>query len=183
MIGIIVPVLGTMATVWATTTKQSESDHSSIVVGSSSSSAGPGSASASGSAGQGDEASGNGGTPSPERIDVGGTWQGLYGCSSTPTRLKLTIVPSRGGRLSAVFAFSPHPSNPGVPRGSFRMSGEVDGGVLELRSTEWIQQPEGYAMVDLLASVEESRPSELRGRLGAAGTYDECSDFSVVRSE
>ncbi|MFF9476976.1 hypothetical protein ACF1E9_30740 [Streptomyces roseolus] len=62
------------------------------------------------------------------------------------------------------------------------MTGEVDGGVLELRSTEWIQQPEGYVMVDLLASVEESRPTEISGRLGVAGTYGECSDFSVVRS-
>lgn len=77
-----------------------------------------------------------------------GTWQGAYGCNQGVTGLTLTIEASVAGELSAIYEFYAVPENPGVPSGSYRMTGTYDAGQILLQGEEWIDQPSNYLMVD-----------------------------------
>ncbi|MGP3955818.1 serine/threonine protein kinase [Nonomuraea sp. 3N208] len=117
-------------------------------------------------------------TPAPKRASVAGRWAGTYVCDQGKTALELTIKETSSGELEAVFAFEADPSNPGVPAGSFAMSGRVTGRVLQLKGKRWIDRPGQYVMVDLRATLTEDRPSAIKGTiLGGA-----CTTFTVKRS-
>jgi hypothetical protein len=77
-----------------------------------------------------------------------GAWKGAYGCAQGVTGLTLTIEHAADGQVAATYEFYAAPENPGVPSGSFRMTGTYQGGRLELHGSEWIEQPSGYLMVD-----------------------------------
>ncbi|WP_170223065.1 serine/threonine-protein kinase [Nonomuraea turkmeniaca] len=117
-------------------------------------------------------------TPVPERASVAGRWTGTYLCNQGKTALELTIKETSPGQLEAVFAFKADPSNPGVPSGSFAMSGWLTGRVLQLTGERWIDRPGDYVMVGLRANLTEDRPSTLRGIVRGGG----CSSFTVERS-
>lgn len=109
-----------------------------------------------------------------------GPWHGSYVCNQGITRLRLTIQPAAGGRVSAEFAFAPDPDNPSVPQGSFALSGTFDAGTgrLVLRQGRWLEQPAdpSYRMIDLEGrlSVGE-RQALIRGQITSYG----CQDFTV----
>ncbi|RVX45051.1 serine/threonine protein kinase [Nonomuraea polychroma] len=117
-------------------------------------------------------------TPPAGRVSVAGRWTGTYLCNQGKTALELTIKETSSDELEAVFAFEADPSNPGVPSGSFAMSGRLDGRVLELKGERWIDRPGEYVMVDLRATLTQDRPSTIKGTILAGG----CSTFEVERS-
>ena len=55
-----------------------------------------------------------------------GVWMGEYVCPQGKTTLALTITESPTGGADAIFQFSGHPMNPGVPMGSFQMKAAMD---------------------------------------------------------
>ncbi|MEO3876298.1 protein kinase [Nonomuraea sp. B12E4] len=116
--------------------------------------------------------------PTPTNASVAGRWTGTYVCNQGKTALDLTITESSPGRLKATFAFEADPSNPGVPSGSFAMSGEVTGRALDLKGVRWIDRPGDYIMVDLLADLTGDRPATIRGSVLGGG----CSTFTIKRS-
>lgn len=112
-------------------------------------------------------------------VDVSGRYVGAYECPQGKTGLTLSIEQFDGGRLEAVFEFGPHPTNPDVPDGSFRMRGATAVGDrvrLEATEEDWIEQPEGYVTVDLQGQLVGA---ELSGEI----INPECSVFHVVRAD
>jgi hypothetical protein len=105
-------------------------------------------------------------------------WSGSYVCNQGLTNLTLTITRKGSADLTAVFAFSEHPDNPGVPSGSFNMVGTFDpnGDVVELNATDWIRKPPGFETVDLEGVLDPTQ-IHIDGEVLAIG----CSSFSVSK--
>jgi len=80
--------------------------------------------------------------------------------------------------ITAIFSFYGTPSNPNIPSGTYRMSGNYDQktGKLFLGGTEWINQPSDYEMVPLGGKVEASEDF-FTGRIQFQG----CKQFSLRR--
>jgi hypothetical protein len=107
-----------------------------------------------------------------------GTWTGDYTCSQGLTGLRLTIQAITGGTLTAVFSFFAVPSNPGVPSGSYTMTGRYNATSESFRQGHWISQPAGYEMVDLSAGPPSHGDTLLGGTVTTAG----CGSFSVHKT-
>ncbi|WP_158071231.1 serine/threonine-protein kinase [Streptomyces sp. CB00455] len=118
-------------------------------------------------------------TPAAQTLPVVGSWQGTYLCGQGLTRLDLKVTSPGGHALAAVFTFSAHPDNPGVPNGSFTMVGSFENGRMTLRGDRWVDQPAGYLMVDLEASVAGDRPAVLSGAV--VSSVASCTQFVVGR--
>lgn len=104
-----------------------------------------------------------------------GTWRGSYFCSQGETGMQLEISEPVDDQVEAVFSFFPAEGGPPTESGSFRMLGVAENGGLVFRQQEWIEQPEGYVMVDLgVATIEGDT---MTGRVAGSG----CGDFSVTR--
>lgn len=101
-----------------------------------------------------------------------GTWTGTYDCNDGERELVLTIV-DIGDEVDAFLEFG---GEDGPPAGAFTMTGTNDDGLLRLDADEWIEQPEGYVPLDLLAEI--AGDDEL-----LAGTVETegCTTFSVER--
>lgn len=114
-----------------------------------------------------------------------GSFTGGYGCNQGLTSLVLTIEDVDGQALTATFEFGPHPDNPDVPTGSYLMEGNYVDGEMILHGVEWIDQPQGYVMVDLrLYSELGVDPHRIYGIVQAPGVVDDnCSLFTVARQE
>ncbi|MEU6646258.1 hypothetical protein ABZ863_27445 [Saccharomonospora sp. NPDC046836] len=116
---------------------------------------------------------GTGGT-----IDIAalpGTWRGSYTCAQGATGLELEISEPDGDTVPAIFRFFPVDGGAPTPSGSFSTRGSEANGQFVFRQEAWIEQPEGYVMVDLgVASVENST---MTGRVGGPS----CGDFSVTK--
>ncbi len=97
-----------------------------------------------------------------------GDWKGTYTCSQGETGLTLSIS-ARGNKLTATFSFYPVPSNPGVPTGSYKMEGTIKGNKIDLSGTEWINQPSGYSMIDVIGTLDETNKT-ISGSMCAAQT-------------
>jgi pimeloyl-ACP methyl ester carboxylesterase len=82
-----------------------------------------------------------------------GLWKGTYTCSQGLTGLTLDIEPADDGKLSAVWQFYADPANPGVPSGSYTMTGAYTQGVLNLAPDTWVSEPANYSMVGLSAKL------------------------------
>jgi hypothetical protein len=105
-----------------------------------------------------------------------GTWTGSYACAQGETGLRLVIQAAPGGTVTATFNFFALPSNPGVPSGSFTMTGTYSSAGVNLKHDRWISQPPGYEMVDLSADL----PSQ--GGTVLSGTVTTCSTtFTLTR--
>jgi hypothetical protein len=110
------------------------------------------------------------------RTAVIGTWKGSYlGCGQGPTGLRLVVKPAgrTGNRLKATFNFYALASNPGVPTGSYTMTGFYFPGGVVLDQDHWISQPAGYSMVNLVGN-----PPHLSKWNGAIVG---CTTFAVKR--
>ena len=79
--------------------------------------------------------------------------------------------------MSAVFSFGPIESNPGVPNGSYSMTGRLDSRSLTLTPKVWIEKPSGYVMVGLVADLQGKDPDVLSGTV----TNSACTTFRVTR--
>ncbi len=109
-----------------------------------------------------------------------GSWEGAYGCAQGVTGLTLTIDTEVDGQVSAIYKFYAVPENPGVPDGSFRMTGTYEDGRLVLVGSEWIEQPPGYVMVDYESNPALGiDPDHLFGTVQGAG----CTLFTMDKVE
>jgi hypothetical protein len=110
-----------------------------------------------------------------------GAWSGTYGCSQGITGLTLTIEDLGDRAVEATYDFYAVPENPGVPSGSYRMEGNYVDGEMVLTGVEWIDQPPGYAMVDLrIWSDLGIDPRRLYGTVRLSGGGESgCSLFTL----
>lgn len=105
-------------------------------------------------------------------------WEGRYVCGQGLTGLTLTIRPTGPDRVSAIFAFHADPANPGVPSGSYSMTGVLSASseIVHLVPERWIQQPAGYVMVGMSGTFDV-RGGVMRGRID----HPSCVDFELRR--
>jgi hypothetical protein len=107
---------------------------------------------------------------------ISGTWQGEYICNQGVTGLTLTVAPSAGSEIHAVFRFYAVPSNSSVPDGCFEMSGRFESETRKVTLTagSWLLKPSGYVSVDLSGTVDAD-VSTMRGIvIGPA-----CTNFTL----
>ncbi len=116
--------------------------------------------------------------PGDDAFSITGFWTGTYDCAQGATAVDITIAPSGADSgLDAVFTFSPSAENPDVPSGSFLMKGSIIDGVLTLTGTTWLEQPPGYVLIDLRASVPDASADSISGEVTTSG----CSTFEISR--
>jgi hypothetical protein len=109
-----------------------------------------------------------------------GEWKGAYGCNQGVTGLTLTIEGQDPAHVTATYEFYAVRENPGVPSGSFRMTGTYDNGRLALQGSEWIEQPEGYVMVGYESNADLGvDPHHLFGTVIGEG----CTLFTMDKVE
>ncbi len=123
-------------------------------------------------------------TPPPRRpsaenapFEPGARYAGSYWCAQGKTPMTLVVDSVEGDVVTFVFSFDfgGNASSPAAS-GSFLMKGTFDKKVdrLSLRQLRWIEQPEGYVMVDLTGNV--SRTGGISGTVGGPG----CTTFQVI---
>jgi hypothetical protein len=111
----------------------------------------------------------------PARAD-GGVWQGSYDCMQGETLLRLTIAPEADGERRAHFYFFPRRQATDRSSGCFSMTGRpIPGreGWFLFAQKQWIEQPPGYVMIDMLGRIEADGAFE--GRVIGPG----CSRFRL----
>ncbi len=108
-----------------------------------------------------------------------GTWEGSYTCAQGETGLRLTMTAREDGSVDAQFAFFALPANPNVPSGSFSMVGSHAREGLTLTQSRWIDQPPGYAMIDLNGDVPADDTHLLEGSVSGS---DSCTTFSLRKT-
>jgi hypothetical protein len=106
-----------------------------------------------------------------------GTWIGTYRCGQGQTGLRLVVTGDDPDSLAAAFRFFPVADNPGVPSGSFAMTGSRSGRDVRLRQSAWIDQPPGYVMVDLVGELTDDG-ERFAGTVQGAG----CTTFALRRA-
>ncbi len=119
-------------------------------------------------------------TPEITEISVAavmGSWTGTYLCGQGESAMDLLIYDAGGGRLDARMSFGPTPSNPTVPKGSFAMEGTLEDDVMTLTGTTWIEQPDGYGLIDLSATLADPAPARIDGSVDTDG----CGTFTITR--
>lgn len=108
-----------------------------------------------------------------ELASIAGVWTGSYTCAQGDTDLTLTVESS--GRTE--FEFSSAQTGADAEEGSFAMEASVAGEQVEFDQVAWITQPEGYVMVDLVAT--DITDDSMSGTVDGAG----CSTFRVRRDD
>jgi hypothetical protein len=126
-------------------------------------------------------------TARPRRFPRGPTvWRGSYTCGQGLTRLELTVTrDAQTNDLTATFAFSAHPKNPGVPSGRFTLAGAYDAeeGGVKLSPVAWLDQPRRYLMVGLEGTLTVE-PMTLAGSVTRDGEEPTgCTTFWLRRVE
>lgn len=114
---------------------------------------------------------------SPSPATLTGTWTGSYVCSQGETGLSLVIQATPDGTLTATFSFYAVPDNPGVPSGSYTMTGTYSAAGVNLTPDQWISQPPGWEMVGLSSGPPVQDGTVLDGNVTTPG----CSTFTVTR--
>lgn len=117
-------------------------------------------------------------TVAVDRSAVLGTWEGVYDCAQGSTGLRLDVEAGEGPTgIKAVFHFRKTEGNPTVPTGSYHMEGELEDGRFNLRRGGWIERPDGFITVGLVADLTEAAPTMIRGRVRGPG----CTSFTIER--
>jgi hypothetical protein len=108
-----------------------------------------------------------------------GSWEGEYTCAQGVTGLRLLIDRPQGETLPATFVFYGLPDNPTAKEGAYAILGSFNAsGQLVFKQQRWINQPEGYVMVDIaVTSPIEADVEQLSGDV----LIDSCKGFSVRR--
>jgi hypothetical protein len=113
---------------------------------------------------------------SPARLT--GTWTGTYFCSQGWTGVRLVLKATASGRLTATAYFYAISGNPGVPSGSFALTGSYSADGFQLTPAHWISEPPDYVMVGLIATTPAGTSDEvLNGDVVGPG----CTTFSLSR--
>ena len=104
-----------------------------------------------------------------------GQWNGSYTCSGRETFLRLELDGDRDGNVTGSFQFHPFGEESGA-EGSYEIEGTINlSWFMELRGSGWIDQPEGYRMVDLRGVVQT-------GGIFSGTVFDAaCTTFYVKR--
>jgi hypothetical protein len=103
--------------------------------------------------------------------DLTGHFEGSYICQQGETPLALDFLANDQGRLVAQFSFG---GGNGSAKGSFTLVGSWNGARFNLKAHEWLNQPDGFVMVDIDGEVTARGVS---GNILTPG----CSNFSAVR--
>jgi hypothetical protein len=107
---------------------------------------------------------------------VVGVWTGTYTCNQGLTGMRLTITGSGGDTVRATVEFYAVAGNPGVPDGSYVLTGNYSASSgLVLIPDHWINEPAGYGMVGL--SGPSPSGNSMRGTVQGVN----CTTFSVTR--
>jgi hypothetical protein len=107
-------------------------------------------------------------------FERGDRFRGHYWCSQGRTELTLVIEDLDEANLTALFEFDyPGGVSNEPASGSYRMRGSFDPQSLavRLKGERWIEQPDGYVMVDLVGAMSKS--GSLSGSVSGPG----CSTF------
>ena len=121
--------------------------------------------------------------------NIAGEWVGRYVCAQGVTSLTLSVADRNGSRetrnLTATFAFSEAPENPGLPSGSFTMRGFYypQTRILVLWPGQWLERPGEYEMVSIHGRMtrDAGHADTIRGRVEFPGDINACSTFTVTR--
>lgn len=109
--------------------------------------------------------------------DLAGNWEGTYTCGQGETGLKLAISqPDATGSAETTFSFFPLATNAAAASGSYAMRLGNSGGQFKFTQDHWIDQPQGYQMVDLLV---QGTPS--KDQISGTVVDPSCSTFTVTR--
>jgi hypothetical protein len=109
--------------------------------------------------------------------DLAGNWEGTYTCGQGETGLKLAIgQPDATGSAEVTFTFFPLATNSAAASGSYAMRLGQSGGQFKFTQDHWIDQPEGYQMVDLLVQGSPSKD-----RISGQVVDPACASFTVTR--
>jgi hypothetical protein len=107
---------------------------------------------------------------------VVGVWTGTYTCNQGLSGVRLTITGAGGDTVRAIAEFYAVPSNPGVPDGSYVLTGNYSAsGGLVLIPDYWINEPAGYEMVGLSGPAPNG--NSMHGKVQGVN----CTTFSVTR--
>lgn len=90
-------------------------------------------------------------------INLKGTWKGTYVAGQGQTSAQFNIEEvSKDGFASGTFFFSPTPTNPKIPSGSYTITGGYDKatGKVTFASDEWISHPDGYTLIDFYGYLD-----------------------------
>ena len=112
---------------------------------------------------------------SPARLT--GTWTGTYFCSQGWTGVRLVLKATSSGSLTATANFYALNGNPGVPSGSYALTGSYSAQGFQLTPDYWISEPPAYVMVGLIATAPGTSDAVLNGEVVGPG----CTTFSVSR--
>ena len=108
-------------------------------------------------------------------------WRGTYRCAQGVTAVQLTIDVTATGGADAIFDFGPHPQNPSLPGGSYRLTGAFEDRRTHLEARfvpdKWILQPPNYVMVGFEATTLDPTRRQLRGTIDDPA----CGRLEVVR--
>ena len=114
-------------------------------------------------------------TTAPQTAELG-AWNGTYTCSQGLTGMRLTITGAGGDAVKATVEFYPVASNPGVPSGSYALTGNYSASSgLVLIPDHWINEPSGYEMVGFSGPPPDG--NSMHGTIQSTG----CTTFSVTR--
>jgi hypothetical protein len=112
----------------------------------------------------------------PPKATVLGVWNGTYTCNQGLSGMRLTITGSGGDTVKATVEFYAVASNPGVPDGSYVLTGNYSSSSgLVLIPDYWINQPPGYEMVGL------SGPPPQGNAMHGTVQGENCTTFSITR--
>lgn len=115
---------------------------------------------------------------SAEKLEfLTGTWEGHYYCRQGLTKLRLDIRAINENNIYAIFNFSAHPQNRGVPTGSFEMEGRLQNSdQLILNGTQWLLRPSNYRTVNLNGKISFNDNS-----ISGSVTPEGCGTFDLIR--
>jgi hypothetical protein len=112
-----------------------------------------------------------------------GVFRGTYRCAQGLTALTLSVFSGNRGAIRGVFNFYAHPSNPGVPTGTFDQRGTftVANKRVQLLPGKWIAQPAGWVMVTIDAKLSADN-NRITGKvIGNGCTTVDLTRLSVAR--
>ncbi len=112
-------------------------------------------------------------------IHLKGTWKGSYTANQGLTNTTVVIdIHTKDEYADGTFYFYAAPTNPGVPSGSYSITGGTDkaSGTVKLVGDEWISRPSGYNMVDITGCLDLKNKA-IKGTV--AGRYNRRSDFTI----
>ena len=106
---------------------------------------------------------------------IDGLWTGSYTCNGQESYLQLRLDGDRDGHVTGTFQFGPMTGQSG-PEGAYEIDGTINQTwFMELNGISWIQQPDGFRMVDLRGVVQH-------GGVWTGSVFDAaCTTFYVKR--